>query len=123
MKKQFRLARNEDFQRIRREGRSWSVPLLVLQALRTDLPSSRLGLVVSKRLGTAVVRNRVRRQLREAARSQWPVVIPGWDVVLIARAPAAGASFWQLNGAMNSLLERARLIRSEHTPDERSTPK
>lgn len=121
MKKQSRLARNEDFQRIRREGRSWSLPLLVLQTLGNGLPHSRLGLVVSKRVGTAVVRNRVRRRLREAARGRWPNVKAGWDIVLIARVSAASADFWQLSSAVDTLLERAALLGGEHTPNKPST--
>lgn len=123
MKQQTRLARNEDFRRVRREGRSWSAPLLVLQTFGNNLPHSRLGLVVSKRVGTAVVRNRVRRRLREAARDRWPSIKPGWDVVLIARVPAAGADFWQLSSAMDTLFERAGLFGREHTPNKQSTTK
>ena len=121
MKRQYRLARNGDLRRVRREGRSWSAPLLVLQAVRSDLPYRRLGVVVSKRVGAAVVRNRVRRRLREAARGRWPEITSGWDIVLIARVPAAGADFWQLSGALNVLLERANLLGREHSGEDQST--
>ncbi len=123
MKKQFRLARNEDFQRVRREGRSWSVPSLVLQTSPSSSPYSRLGLVVSKRVGKAVVRNHVRRLLREAVRSRWADIRPGWDIVLIARLAAAGADFWQLSAAVDLVLERASLLSTERSPDQASTAK
>lgn len=123
MKKQFRLARNEDFQRVRRDGRSWSLPLLVLQAAPSSLSYSRLGLVVSKRVGMAVVRNHVRRLLREVVRLRWASIRPGWDIVLIARVPAAGADFQQLSAAVHTLLERASLLSTERPPDQSSTAK
>jgi ribonuclease P protein component len=69
------------------------------------------------------VRNRVRRLLREAVRARWPSIIFGWDIVLIARVAAAGADFWQLSAAVDSLLERASLLSTERTPDQQSTAK
>jgi ribonuclease P protein component len=123
MKRAYRLARSEDFQRIRRTGRSWSRPMLVLQTLRNDLAHSRVGLVVGRRVGTAVVRNRVRRLLRESVRLRWQDIEPGWDIVLIARTPAAQTDFWQVKAALDSLLERASLLQASHTPGNESAPR
>jgi len=104
-----RLAHREEFQRVRRQGRSWSHPLFVLLAVRNNLAATRFGFLVSKRVGTAVVRNRVRRLLREALRVRLDRIAVGWDIVLIARAPIVGKSFWQIGEALDSLLQRANL--------------
>ena len=117
MKRLFRLARNEDYQRVRRQGRSWSTLLLVLQVQRNELPYSRFGLVVGKRVGKAVMRNRVKRLLRESVRLRFDAIKPGWDIVLIARGPAAEASFWVVGGALDSLLKRADLMAAIPAPD------
>lgn len=62
---------------------------------------------MGKRVGKAVRRNQVKRRLREAARLT--PVAAGWDIVLVARAPAATASYADLQGALSQLLRRARI--------------
>jgi ribonuclease P protein component len=89
-------------------GRSWAGKETVLRALPNNLPASRFGFVVSKRIGKAVVRNKVRRRLREIVR-QLPVK-PGWDIVLIARIPAVGAAFGDISQSVGKLLLRAGLL-------------
>jgi ribonuclease P protein component len=112
MKKRFRLRKNSDFQRVRREGHSWVHPLLVLCALRNDLGYSRFGFSVSKRVGGAVVRNRARRLMREATRLRRAMIADGWDVVIIARQPMREANFHQVDRAVDQLLRRARLLKA-----------
>ena len=112
MKKRFRLGKNSDFQRVRREGRSWAHPLLVLYALRNDLCYSRFGFSVSKRVGGAVVRNRAKRLMREATRLRQAMITDGWDVVIIARQPMREANFHQVDRAIGQLLRRARLLKA-----------
>ena len=102
-----RLRRRNDFAAVYRNGRIQSNPLLVLRVLPTDRETTRFGFVVGKAVGGAVVRNRVKRRLREAAR-ELPIV-PGWDVVIGARKPAAEAPFGALRAALASLAERARI--------------
>jgi ribonuclease P protein component len=68
-----------------------------------------LGVSVSKRLGNAVNRNRVRRRIRELVRARVKELQPGWDVVIVARTPAASAAFLTLKEALDQLVERARL--------------
>lgn len=62
-----------------------SHPLLAARVLRTDLETTRFGMATSRAIGSAVVRNRVRRRIREALRAIGPAIRPGWDVLLIAR--------------------------------------
>jgi ribonuclease P protein component len=82
-------------------------PLAVLYALPSAGSAGRLGVAAGRRLGTAVVRNRLRRRWREAVRRS-PLVVPaGWDVVLVARAAARRARFADLQRTWTELLRRA----------------
>jgi ribonuclease P protein component len=105
-----RLRRNSDFQRVRASGRSWANRWLVLGALANDLGYVRVGVAVSRRIGGAVVRARARRLIREAVRPRLPRISGGWDLVFIARAPLAGASFQDVDRAVAQLLRRAGLV-------------
>src|SRR3989304_1234240 len=87
VRKQLRLRRRKDFDTVFQEGHVLANRLLVLRTAPNELPPNRYGFVTSKRLGKAVVRNRVRRPLRESVRSL--AAQPGWDVVVSARARAA----------------------------------
>ena len=110
MDRRRRLVRSADFRRARVQGRSWAHPLLVLVAVRNELPHSRFGFLVSKRIGKAVVRNRVKRWMREAARGHLEQVDPGWDIVLIARSPLVDAGYWATTHALDGLLRRAGIL-------------
>ena len=111
MRRQNRLVREADFARLFAQGKAWVHPLLVLRALPNELGALRFGFSVSKRVGNSVTRNRVRRLMREAARLT-PVKV-GWDIVLIARKPAATASFHQIREAVRDLVRRAGLTGQE----------
>ncbi|HYY87615.1 MAG TPA: ribonuclease P protein component [Chloroflexota bacterium] len=111
MKREQRLRSAADFQRAREAApRAWAHPLLVLYAAPNDLPVSRIGITVSSRVGKAVVRNRVRRRIREAARVLVPVLPPGRDLLFIARPPSANASWVELKEAVERVLTRAGLL-------------
>ena len=113
MRKEARLRKGSDYARVRRQGRGWSGPLLTLRALANETEFSRFGFLVSRRVGKAVVRNRVKRRLREIARRA--PVAKGWDLVFIARPAAAGATFQAIEAAAKHLLKRGRL----YEPDPR----
>src|SRR5437868_2107312 len=106
-----RLKDNAAFQRVYRDGRSWTTSLLILRASPNGLPHSRIGYTTSKRIGSAVSRNRVKCRLREAFRAHAACLAPGWDLVLIAREPSRAAAFAQLAGAVAHLLASARVQR------------
>ncbi len=105
-----RLRSSADFSRVRTEGRSWSSPLLVIQAAPNRLDTIRIGVIVSKRLGKAVRRNRIRRLIREAARVLCQRLRGGWDLVIIARSRMAEATFAEVQAALEEVLTRARLL-------------
>lgn len=124
MNRRHRLARSDEFQRVRRQGRSWSHPLLVLLAVRNGLTCTRFGFLVSKRVGRAVVRNRVRRRLREAARLRLERIAVGWDIVLIARTPIVQTDHRRAGEALDSLLQRAGLsVALPAVPDSATLPR
>jgi ribonuclease P protein component len=112
MERRHRLRDHEQFQRVKKEGRSWSHVLLVLCTLPNGLNHSRFGFSVSKRVGKAVVRNRVKRLLREATGARQESVLPGHDLVFIARRPAAGADYREVDQAVEDLLTLAGLLRA-----------
>lgn len=112
MRRAHRLRANEDFRRVRRTGRSWAHPLLVLYAAPGTTPDTRIGISVSKRVGGAAVRNKVKRRIREAARDRVAGLEPGWDVVFIARKPASAAEYGDIEEAVRVLLARAGIERA-----------
>ncbi len=88
-----------------------SSPLLVLYARKNRLNENRVGITVSKKLGGAVVRNRVRRRLREVYRLNEDRFLPGYDIVVVARSRAVDASFESLCAAYLHLAEKAGILR------------
>jgi ribonuclease P protein component len=83
---------------------------MVICSLPNDLPYSRFGFAVSSRIGGAVVRNRIKRQLRESMRLRIGQVKPGWDILVIARKPILDADYWKIDAACARLLGRAHLL-------------
>lgn len=108
MRRDQRLRKTKDFAAVRREGRSWPDRLLVLAARRNDLEVSRFGFSVGRRVGKAVVRNKVKRRLKEAV--LLTQVQQGWDIVLIARRDASSADFHRLKRSVTGLLRRAGVL-------------
>ena len=87
--------------------------LLVLYARRNRTGSNRVGVTVSKKLGHAVVRNRVRRRIREVYRLNEEKFQPGWDIVVVARTRAIKADFKTLTAAYLSLAKKAGIQAEE----------
>jgi ribonuclease P protein component len=111
MRKALRLRGRKAFDAVFQQGRLWANELLILRAAPNGLEHNRYGFVVSKRLGKAVIRNRVRRRVREGLRSL--SLPPGWDIVVSARGAAARADYHALKRAVASLLARAGVLAAD----------
>jgi ribonuclease P protein component len=88
-----------------------SHPLLAVRVLRTDLETTRFGLATSRALGSAVVRNRTRRRMREVLRAMTPLIQPGWDVLLIVRPALVGADHGTLVKTLARQLARGGVLK------------
>ncbi len=106
------LTKPEQYTLVYNRGSSRLSNLVVMKVLPNGLSLSRYGFSISRRVGKAVVRNRVKRLLREILR-QAPVQ-PGWDIIFIARPAVAVADYARLEKSVNELLSRAGLLKSEH---------
>ena len=106
-----RLKKRREFLRAASRGKRAARPGLVLQALATEPGSLRLGFTVTKKVGNAVVRNRARRRLKEAARLSLPSLgLSGWDLVLIGRDGTGKRPFGQLVGDLRGALKQAGVL-------------
>jgi ribonuclease P protein component len=106
------LNKSTQFSLVYDKGKSWAGKEIVLRALPNGLNTSRFGFVVSRRVGKAVVRNLIKRRLREITRHT--PVHSGWDIILIARIPAATVDYNNLEKTVTKLLARAGLIVGEN---------
>ena len=94
------LKKNQDFQSVYRNGKSYANRLLVMYVLENNLGKNRLGISVSKKVGNSVVRHHVTRLVRESYRLQENIFNSGLDIVVVARANAASASFREIESAL-----------------------
>ncbi len=105
-----RLRHSADLAIVQQQGRRWRHPLCILLVRQSGVATSRFAFVASRRVGQAVVRNRVKRLLREAVRLHLDEIQPGWDCVWIARPLLPRATFAEVESAVLQLLERAKLL-------------
>ncbi|NNJ10833.1 ribonuclease P protein component [Chloroflexales bacterium ZM16-3] len=112
MKRAYRLRRPDQFRRARREGRTFSSPLLLLNVVAGRRRRTRCGFVVGKQIGIAVRRNRAKRRVREAVRLALPHLTPGYDLVFVVRSAAViDTPFVALQDVIEELLRRAQIWR------------
>ena len=112
MKKTVSLKENHIFRRLYQKGQSAVSPCLAVYVRRTGRSENRLGLTVSTKLGHAVVRNRVRRRLREIYRLHEDELVPGMDMVVVARVRAAHSTYWQLDESFVRLCRKLNVLKS-----------
>ena len=117
MQRKFRLTRSEDFKRVRRSGKSYAHPLVVLIVQAHDKrsnpvgqPRVKVGVAAGRTVGTAVYRNRAKRLLREAMRSLIPDITPGLDIILIARPGLVSSTLEETRQVLLTLLQRAHIL-------------
>ena len=113
MKKTAALKENHLFRRAYNRGKSAADSCLALYVRRNGRKGNRLGLTVSTKVGHAVVRNRVRRRLREIYRLNEDRLIPGVDVVIVARVRAASSDYHRLEKSFLKLSDKLGLLKKE----------
>ena len=107
------LKKNSDFRRLYAKGKSVVTPYMVLYCRRNSLGVNRLGYTVSTKLGHAVVRNRVRRRLREICRLTFPAMKKGFDIVVVARSRCVDARYAKMNAAFLEACGTLGLLRED----------
>jgi len=117
VQRKFRLTRSEDFKRVRRSGKSYAHPLVVLivqthdkRSSPVDQPRLKVGVTAGRTVGTAVYRNRTKRLLREAMRPLIPNIASGLDLILIARPGLVSSTLEETRQALLTLLQRAQIL-------------
>jgi ribonuclease P protein component len=95
---------------VRRTGRSFAHPFVVLMIHASDAPRVRVGVTAGRSVGGAVKRNKAKRLLREAMRPLLPDLLPNWDLILIARPALLSRTLQEIRRALVGLLLRAQVI-------------
>ena len=104
------LKKNRDFQLVYKTGTSYVNKYLVMYARENQLGKNRIGISVSKKVGNSVVRHRLCRLVRESYRLHESIFNSGLDIVVIARANAASASYAEIESALLHLGKLHKII-------------
>mgnify|MGYP000889789135 CR=1 FL=1 len=110
MDRSYSLKKNKEFNRVYRRGKSAGARGVALVYCRARHTCVRVGFAVGKKVGNAVVRNKVKRRFREAFARHLPNVKPGYDLIFIARSEARDETFASLLRTIAYLLKKAGLF-------------
>lgn len=102
------LTKNEEYQIVYERGTTRAARCVIVKAMANGRDLSRYGFTVSRKVGKAVVRNKVRRRMREILKQT--SLRPGWDIVIIARAAAAQADYTGLTDSIHGALRQAGVM-------------
>jgi len=112
MKKSYRIKKNEDFQRIFQEGKSVANRQFIVYKLEnSEIPHFRIGLSVSKKIGNAVMRNRIKRLIRQVFHELESQINPNYDYIIIARKPVAEMDYKEVKKSLIHVLKIAKSIK------------
>ncbi len=111
--KQYRLKKKYQFNYVYRAGRSFGGKFVVVYAAPSKNKNVKLGVSVSKKVGGAVVRNRIKRRITEILRSQISYLNKNYNIIVVARSSAADAKFESLRADLLNLLKKANLYRAD----------
>lgn len=109
LKKNLRLKKKKDFERVQKQGRTEKGSFLVLKFIPNESEKSRIGFVCSKKVSKkAIVRNKIKRRIRAAVKEA--EIKAGYDIVLFAKVNVKEKSFWEIKSLVKSLFQRAGLL-------------
>ncbi len=101
------LKRNYEFKKVFNKGKSIVDRLVVVYFIKTTFDENRLGIVVNKKIGNAVVRNRVKRRIKECYRNYEERIKKGYNIVIVSRVKASEASYKDINIALGKALKKS----------------
>ncbi|GGJ89592.1 ribonuclease P protein component [Lentibacillus kapialis] len=111
MKKIYRIKDNKEFQYVFKHGKSFANRQLVLYYIEKPRQEHfRIGLSVGKKIGNAVMRNRIKRYLRQAFLELEGCIKPTKDIIIIARHPTRQMNFHEVKKSLVHLLSKERLL-------------
>ena len=113
MRRDTRLTTGKEYGEVYSRGRSVANRELALYFLKQDSDVTRAGISISRRIGSAVVRNRIKRLIKEFFRKNEARITAGYDLVFIARHAAKGKSFHGVEKAFIDVLRKAELLKEE----------
>ena len=111
MNKRQRIKKNEEFQKVFKKGKSFANRQFVVYCMRQEQPAFRIGLSVGKKVGNAVVRNQVKRYIRQAFLELQDDVKQDMDYVIIARTQAASLDFHETKKSLEHVLKIAKVLK------------
>lgn len=111
MKKKFRIKKNKDFQIVFKQGKSFANRQFIIYVLKKNEQSAfRIGLSVSKKIGNSVMRNRIKRRIRQSFFELKDFIKVENDYVIIARKPAAEMEFHEIKSSLIHLLKLSKVL-------------
>ena len=103
--KEKRIRKTKNYQNVQSTGKRWRSHDFIVLYIKTDLEQSRIGITVSKKVGNAVRRNRVKRMIREGVRKEYFLLTKPWDIVIIARSSAFFSSTEKIQNQIQSVFK------------------
>lgn len=108
------LKQNHLFRRMYQRGKSAAGRFVVVYCRKNGLDYNRLGITVGTKVGHAVVRNKIRRRIREAYRLSEASFQRGYDIVVVARGRAADGSYWEIAECLYAMSQKLGIMRKEN---------
>lgn len=120
MKKKYRIKKNEEFQKIFKRGKSVANRQFIVYRLENGCGHFRIGLSVSKKIGNAVVRNRIKRYIRQAFHELAKDISQSHDLIIIARKPAKDMNYHEVKKSLIHVLKIAKIYVGKDYPVKNS---
>ena len=105
-----KLSKTSEFKKVFSEGRRIEGKNLIIFVLKNDYDFNRLGIIVKKEIGKAVVRNKIKRRLKETSRLLNKKLLPGYDIIVMAKNNVREASYFELCYDLEGLLYKEKLF-------------
>ncbi len=105
-----KLSKTSEFKRVFSEGRRIEDKNLIIFILKNDYDFNRLGIIVKKEIGKAVVRNKIKRRLKETSRLLNMKLLPGYDIIVLAKNNIREANYFEICYDLEGLLYKGKLF-------------